>query len=233
MGQVLTIGDLMVDVVRKDIKNLHLSVHPPTGRIRIAAPRSLGIDAIRAYAISRIAWIRRNQKRLLLQPREPARDYLERESHYVWGERVLMTVRRTDCSPKVDLQHKTLVLSVRDGSSREERHHLVETWYRAMLKHEAEIMLAKWEDRLAVRINRLLIQRMKTKWGSCNPASRNIRLNTELGKKPRECLDYVLLHELAHLIEPTHSDRFHAILDAKLPQWRDIRQLLNSLPLGS
>lgn len=232
MDRALFIGDLSVDVVRKDIKNLHLSVHPPTGRIRIAAPHSLGTEAIRAYAISRIAWIRRNQKRLLLQPREPVRDYVDRESHYVWGERVLMKIDKANSSPRVRLQHKTLVLNIGEDSSRDERHKIVETWYRTALKREAEALAMKWEAQLGVRINRLLIQRMRTKWGSCNPVSRNIRLNTELAKKPRECLGYVVLHELAHLIEPKHSDRFYAILDAKLPQWRDIRNLLNSLPLG-
>ena len=233
MFDVLSLGDLTVDVVRKDIKNLHLSVHPPTGRIRIAAPQFLEIDAIRAYAISRIAWIRTNQKKLRAQLREPEREYIDRESHFVWGERVLLQVIQSSGPPSVRLEHRSLILTARDDLPHGERHRAIDSWYREILRSAAEPSIARWEAQLGVKSGSLFVQRMKTKWGSCNPHNGNVRLNTELGKKPLECLDYVILHELAHLLETTHSDAFFAILDRNLPQWRDIRRLLNSLPLSS
>lgn len=231
--QVLTIGDLTVDVLRKDIKNLHLSVHPPTGRIRIAAPLSLEMDAIRAFAISRIGWIRKNQRKLLAQPREPVRDYIDRESHFVWGERVLLKLVNRDAPASVELIHRTLVLSARADASRDERHDIVEKWYREELRRVAGPIIARWEARLGVKAKGTFIQRMKTKWGSCHHETGNIRLNTELAKKPPECLDYVVLHELAHLLERTHSEEFFAILDQNLPHWREIRGLLNSLAIST
>jgi predicted metal-dependent hydrolase len=232
MVQVLELGDLTVDVIRKDIKNLHLSVHPPTGRVRIAAPEALTIDAIRAFAISRISWIRTNQRKLRTQPREPARDYVDRESHFVWGERVLLEVKPYFSAPYVRLDHRVLTLYVLPSLSRNERHQIVETWYRDILRAEAIKAINTWQDRLGVQAGDLFIQRMKTKWGSCNPRTGNIRLNTELAKKPLACLDYVVLHELAHIMEPTHSEAFHLILDRIMPQWREVRNLLNSLPLS-
>jgi predicted metal-dependent hydrolase len=226
------LDDLTVEVFRKDIKNLHLSVHPPTGRIRIAAPLSLDIDAIRAFAVSRIAWIKKNQRKLMAQPREPARDYTDRESHFVWGERVLLKRVHRDTSPSVELVHRTLILTARSDISRDERQAAVEKWYRDEIRRVAEPLLDQWEARLAVKVRGVYIQNMKTRWGSCLKASGNIRLNTELAKKPPECLDYVILHELAHLIERTHSDEFYALLDRNMPQWRDVRRSLNALPLS-
>ncbi len=233
MFRTLALGGITVDVIWKDIKNLHLSVHPPTGRVRIAAPRNLSIDTVRAYAISKVGWIKRNQKRLASQPRENPRDYVERESHFVWGERLLLKVQHTDRDQGVHREHRQLILTVPLEASRMVRHALIEAWYREELRIAAIPALAHWQDRLAVTANSLFIQRMKTKWGSCNPVTGNIRLNTELAKKPRECLDYVLLHELAHLIEPNHSPMFHEILDNSLPHWKDIQRLLNSLPLST
>ncbi len=231
--QVLSLGELTVDVLRKDIKNLHLSVHPPTGRVRIAAPLSLELDAIRAFAVSRMGWIRKNQRKLAEQPREPARDYIDRESHFVWGERVLLKLEHRDEPPSVALFHRTLVLSVASDTTRAERHDILEKWYRDELRAKAAPGIAYWEARLGVKARNLFIQRMKTKWGSCHPGTGNIRLNTELAKKPPECLEYVVLHELVHLLERTHTDAFYQLLDSHLPQWRDIRHLLNSLPLGT
>lgn len=232
MIKTLSLGDITVDVVWKDIKNLHLSVYPPTGRVRIAAPRDLSVDTVRAYAISKVGWIKRNQKRLVTQPRESPREYTERESHFVWGERLLLEVQHGGRHQSVRRDHRRLILTVRPDASRSERHALVEAWYRKELRIAAISALAQWQNRLAVTANGLFIQRMKTKWGSCNPATGNIRLNTELAKKPRECLDYVLLHELAHLIERNHSHSFHEVLDYALPHWKEMKYLLNSLPIS-
>jgi predicted metal-dependent hydrolase len=233
MDDVLDLGDLSVDVIRKDIKNLHLSVHPPTGRVRIAAPQQVSAETIRAFAISHLAWIKRNQRKLAMQEREPAREYLDRESHFVWGERLLLQVIELEAKPTVTRGHKTLSLRVRPNTPIEERRRVLEKWYRLELRRVSQPIRSKWEAHLGVNARNVLIQRMKTKWGSCNPASGNIRLNTELAKKPVECLEYVLLHELAHLREPRHSPRFHDLLDQAMPQWRSVRQLLNELPLGS
>jgi predicted metal-dependent hydrolase len=233
MIQTLALGSITVDVIWKDIKNLHLSVHPPTGRVRIAAPRDLPIDIVRAFAISKTGWIKRNQKRLLTQHRESPRDYIERESHFVWGERLLLKVRHTDGHQGVHRENRQLILAVQPDASRPKRHALVEAWYREELRAAAIPALAHWQSRLEVTANGLFIQRMRTKWGSCNTATGNIRLNTELAKKPRECLDYVLLHELAHLIERNHSHLFHEILNRVLPHWKEIQRLLNRLPLST
>ena len=231
METVLDLGGMSVDVIRKDIKNLHLSVHPPTGRVRIAAPARTSLETIRAFAIAHLGWIRRHQRKVAMQEREPPRDYIDRESHYVWGERVMLRVIEAEAAPMVALRHRTLTLQIRPGAPTEDRQQVMEAWYREELRRAAAPIVAKWEAHLGVAARQLLVQRMKTKWGSCNPDTGNIRLNTDLAKKPRECLDYVVLHELAHLRVPTHSPAFFALLDLGMPQWREVRRLLNLLPL--
>jgi predicted metal-dependent hydrolase len=232
MMTVLELGNLSIDVIHKDIKNLHLSVHPPTGRVRIAAPSRTSTEAVRAFAISHLVWIRRNQRKITMQEREPAREFIDRESHFIWGERVLLKVIEHRAPPAVKRKHRKLILAVRPETTLTERHQVIDSWYRDELRRATVPVLSKWETYLEVQARQLFIQRMKTKWGSCNPVSGNIRLNTDLAKKPPECLDYIVLHELAHLRERTHSDRFFALLDHGMPQWRDVRRLLNDLPLG-
>lgn len=232
MDTVLDLGELSVDVIRKDIKNLHLSVHPPTGRVRIAAPERASLDTIRAFAVAHLVWIRRNQRKITMQEREPPREYLDRESHFVWGERVMLRVLERDAAPAVSREHRALTLHVRPGATMADRHQIVEGWYREEVRGAAVPVLAKWIALLNVSVNHMFVQRMKTRWGSCNPETRNIRLNTDLAKKPPECLDYVVLHELIHLRVSNHSPEFFAHLDRIMPQWRHIRQLLNDLPLS-
>lgn len=233
METILDLGSMSVDVIRKNIKNLHLSVHPPTGRVRIAAPEHVGIDVIRAFAISHLAWIKRNQRKIIMQEREPAREYVDRESHFVWGERVMLRVIEHDATPSITQQHRTLIMEVRPGMASADRQRMMDRWYRQEVRRAASPIISKWEQQLRVAARQVFVQRMKTKWGSCNPVKGNIRLNTELAKKPLECLDYVVLHELAHLREPTHSSSFFDILDLAMPQWQDIRRRLNALPLSS
>jgi predicted metal-dependent hydrolase len=227
----LEIGGVSVDVIRKDIKNLHLSVYPPTGRVRIAAPSRTSLEAIRAFAITRLAWIRRHQRKVVMQEREPPREYIDRESHYVWGERVMLKLVERDLPPVVSLKHRTLTMQVRPNTYVASREKLLEGWYRDELRERAMSSLEKWQTHLGVEASALFVQRMKTKWGSCNPHTGNIRLNTDLAKKPIECLDYVILHELAHLRVRLHTPEFFSLLDYALPQWREIRQTLNLLPL--
>ena len=229
----LKIGGVFVDVERKDIKNMHLSVYPPTGRVRIAAPSRTSLEAIRAFAITRLTWIRRHQRKIVMQEREPPRDYIDRESHYVWGERVMLKIIERDKPPIVAQQHRTLVMQVRPNTGTTGRAKVLEGWYREELRRRAEPSLKRWQAYLGVNASGMFVQRMRTKWGSCNTSSGNIRLNTDLAKKPPECLDYVILHELAHLLIRKHSVEFFALLDHGMPQWREVRRLLNDLPLRS
>ena len=231
MAVTLRLGEITVDVHQRDIKHLHLTVHPPGGRVRIAAPLRMKLDTIRIYAVSKLAWIKQQQRKLRAQAREAPREYIDRESHYVWGRRCLLKVVEVDAAPSVELRHTRLTLRVRPGASREQKQAVVAQWYRDQIKAALPTLLSTWEPRLRVKIDHAFVQRMRTKWGSCNPAARNIRLNTDLAKKPVECLEYVLVHELVHLLEPTHNARFVALMDRHLPDWAHRRQVLNALPV--
>ncbi|HWF62668.1 MAG TPA: SprT family zinc-dependent metalloprotease [Nitrospira sp.] len=225
------LGNMAVDVVLKDIKNVHLSVYPPTGRVRIAAPARMNLDTIRIFAISKLDWIKRQQKKLREQERETPHEYLNRESHYLWGRRYLLAVREDNEGPFVQLKHNNITLHIRPGTDHIKRQALVEEWYREQLKKAVLPLLAKWEQVMGVTVNRVFVQRMKTKWGSCNSTARHIRLNAELAKKPPECLEYIVVHEMAHLIEPTHSHRFIALVNRLMPKWQYYRDMLNRLPV--
>lgn len=227
----IRLGDIAVDVIKKDIKNLHLSVHPPTGRVRISAPLRMDLASIRVFAIAKLGWIKSHQRKLLGQERESPREYIDRESHYVWGKRCLLKVVETDGAPSVELRHKTLVMHVRPGSNEGKRQSALEDWYRERLKEALPPVLAKWQPLIGVRVRKVFVQRMKTKWGSCSPAAGNIRLNTELAKKPPECLEYIVVHEMAHLLEPTHNTRFLALMERFMPKWEFHRTELNRLPV--
>lgn len=225
------LGEVRIEVVRKDIRHVHLTVHPPAGRVRIAAPRRLSDDAIRAFAIGKLAWIRRQRAKLREQEREIPLSYIDRETHFVWGQRCLLRVIECDASPSVEWRPGRLVLSVRSGTVSTRRAELLDAWYREQLRVEALPLLARWQDRLGVQAKALFVQRMRTRWGSCNAGAGNIRLNTELARKPRQCLEYILVHELAHLVEPTHGPAFLALLDRHLPGWKQRREMLNRLPV--
>ncbi len=232
MSTRLDIGGISIDVVFKNIKNVHLSVYPPNGRVRIAAPARMSLDTIRLYAIAKLDWIKKQQKKLQEQERETPREYLDRESHFVWGRRYLLKLNEDEGAPTVELKHNQMVLTARSGTGREKKEEVVAAWYREQLRIAVSPFITKWEPLLDVKSNRIFIQRMKTKWGSCNPRSRNIRLNSELAKKPLECLEYVIVHELAHLLEPTHNHAFISLMDKFMPQWRQFRDELNRAPLS-
>jgi len=228
----IKLGDIAVDVVQKDIKNVHLSVYPPTGRVRIAAPLRMDLDTIRVFAISKLDWIKRQQKKLREQERETPREYLDRESHYVWGKRYLLKIVEKDAAPAIELKHNKLVLQLRPATSLEKRQPILDAWYRERLKEAVPPLIARWEQLLGVKGGKFFVQKMKTKWGGCSTASGNIRLNTDLAKKPPQCLEYIVAHELTHLLERHHNERFTALMDAHMPQWRQYRSMLNSLPLA-
>lgn len=230
MSASIELGNITVKVTRKDIKHVHLSVYPPSGAVRIAAPERMKLDTIRLFAIAKLGWIKQQQQILRAQERETPRDYVSRESHHVWGRRYLLKVVEHDAAPSVQLQHSKLVLRVRPGTDDVAREAVIASWYRQLLKTAVPPLIATWERRLKVTVGAFYVQHMKTKWGSCNSGAGTIRLNTELAKKPRECLEYIVLHELAHLREPNHGPRFIALMDRHMPQWRDTRNLLNRLP---
>lgn len=232
MTTQVKLGNIAVDVVLKDIKNVHLSVHPPTGRVCISAPTRMKPEAIRAFAISKLGWIRSRQRKFHAQERESPREYLERESHYVWGRRYLLEIIEREASPSVELRHDKLALQVRPGANETKRKDVLEKWYRNNLKETVPPLIEKWEASLGVSVAKFFVQRMKTKWGGCNHRARTIRLNTELAKKPRECLEYIVVHEMTHLREPTHNDRFVATMDQFMPNWRHRRESLNRLPVS-
>jgi hypothetical protein len=228
----IDVGGIPVDVVFKNIKNVHLSVHPPTGRVRISAPARMNLDTIRVYAISKIHWIKKHQKKFQEQERETRREYLSRESHYVWGKRYLLRVKEESRTPSVELKHNEMILTVRPGAVMEKREAVVTAWYREQVRDAVTPLIETWEPLLGVKANRIIVRRMRTRWGSCTPGRRTIRLNTELAKKPPECLEYVLVHELVHLLEPSHNANFISLMDKFMPQWRHLRDELNRAPLG-
>lgn len=231
MNETIQLGEISITVTKKDIKNVHLTVHPPDGRVTLAAPTNTRLEVARAYAISKLVWIREQQRKLECQARETPRQFIERESHYVWGRRYLMTVDYKDVKPTVVLSNKRITLIVRPNSSTEKRAEVMHEWHKSLLHEVVPPLVQKWERKLKVSVSGYFLQRMKTKWGSCNHSVGNIRLNTELVKKPKDLLEYVIVHEMAHLIEPKHSERFIAILEEHYPSWREARVELNELPL--
>ena len=227
----IDLGDMAVDVLQKNIQNVHLSVYPPSGRVRISAPLRMDLDTVRVFAISKLNWIRQQQKKLREQERETPREYLDRESHYVWGQRYLLKVVERDAMPEVELKHRQLRLYVRPGTGEERKQSILNGWYREQLRAAVPPLIEKWERLMKVKVERYFVQRMKTKWGSCNASSSSIRVNSELAKKPPECLEYIVMHEMVHLLEPTHNKRFIALMDQFMPKWQFYRNALNRLPV--
>ena len=233
MTDTIHVGELSIRVTKKAIKNVHLSVHPPDGRVTLVAPQATRLEVARAYAISKLGWIRSQQEKLKLQARETPRRFIERESHSLWGWRHLLTVVRRDIKPFVVLDHKRITLTVRPGSDATKRAEVIHEWHKSLLHAVVPALIKKWEPKLKVKVTGYFLQRMKTKWGSCNHRAGHIRLNTELVKKPKDLLEYVIVHEMVHLIEPVHSERFIAILQQHYPSWRESRAELNELPLAA
>ena len=231
MKSLLQVGDIEVEVVRKDIKNVHLSVHPPKGRVTVAAPGYMKLENIRLFVIAKVAWIREQQKRLQLQDRETSRVFLNRESHYVWGQRYLLKLVEVEAPPSPKLKHGQMIFQTRPGTDVIKKQEILDEWYRELVREAVQAKIAKWEKKIGVAVNRVFVQKMKTKWGSCNHVAGNIRLNTDLAKKPPECLEYILVHELLHLIELSHNDKFINLMENVMPKWRSYRQLLISLPV--
>src|SRR5690606_2216967 len=226
------IGEIKVEVIQKDIKNVHLSVYPPDGRVKIAAPIRMDLDTIRIFAISKLAWIRKMQVKVLGQDREQPREYKNRESHYFLGRRYLLKVIEKEGKPTVTLKYDKIHLQVRPETDREQRQVIMQEWYRTELKKLLPNMIAKWEKKMGLQIAEYGVRRMKTKWGTCNPDAKRIWINLELAKKPLDCLEYIVVHEMVHLLERRHNQRFIGYMDHFLPQWRELKEELNRLPVA-
>lgn len=229
----IEVRGIPVEVVRKGIKNLHIGVYPPNGRVRVAAPLRLDDEAVRLAVISRLGWIRRKQESFQQQDRQSRREMVTGESHYFQGRRYRLDVVEHDGPHSVSLSDKrTIELRVRAGVGRYRREALLGTWYRSQLQAQLPSLLAKWELQVGVEVKELRIKKMKTRWGTCNRKARRIWLNLELAKKPSSCLEYILVHEMVHFLERHHSQRFGDLMDTLMPSWRVRREELNHAPLA-
>lgn len=229
----IVVGGIRVDVVRKDIKNLHLGVYPPNGRVRVAAPLRVSDDAVRLAVIGKLAWVKRQRAHFEGQPRQSAREMVSGESHYFLGRRYRLRVIAHKGLTAVTVRGKSVIeMRVQPAMTATERERVLHRWYRRHLREIIRPLLEKWQAVLGVQVAECRIKKMKTKWGSCNADARRIWLNLELAKKPVQCTEYVLVHELVHLLERYHTDRFLAVMDRNLPQWRGLRDELNATPLA-
>lgn len=227
----ITIGNITLDLQRKPIKNLHISVLPPEGKVRVSAPLKLSDTAIRMAVVKRIAWIREQQADFAAQPRQSEREMCTGETHYLWGRGYRLDVAQ-GFENNVKLKGGKIVLSSRKDSTSEKRQLILQDWYRTILRKRVEPLIQQWQERIGVTASFVGIKRMKTKWGSCNPSTGRIWLNLELVKKPPECLEFIIVHELVHLLERHHNERFKALMQQHLPKWPEYRRTLNKAPLA-
>jgi predicted metal-dependent hydrolase len=229
----IAVRNINVEVVKKNIKNIHLAVYPPNGRVRIAAPIGVNDETIKLYTISKLAWIKRQQRKFKQQDRQSERKYIQRESHYFLGKRYLLKVVEKNARPFVQIKNKTyLEIQVRPGATIEQKHNVINEWYRIQLKIMLPLLIDKWERKIGVAVEEWGIKQMKTKWGTCNTDKQKIWLNLELAKKPIHCIEYILVHEMVHLLERNHNDLFQAYMDKYLPNWRTLKDELNKLPVS-
>jgi predicted metal-dependent hydrolase len=226
----IEVSGIDVDVIQKDIKNIHLAVYPPTGRVRLSSPISMQRESLRLFIISKLGWIKKHIRNMNSQIRESEREFIQGESHWVKGQRYLLNMIEKEAPPKVEIRNKKyLDLYIRPGSDKAKREEVMREWYRNRLKDQIPELVTKWEEKLGVQIEDWGVKLMKTKWGSCNIEDRRIWLNLELAKKSKHCLEYVILHEMVHLKERHHNDRFKALLDKHMPGWQSVREELNEV----
>ena len=229
----MQIGSIEFQLNRKSIKNLHISVLPPDGRVRVSAPQNMTENAIRMAVISRIPWIKKQQQDFSNQTRQSEREMVSGECHYLWGRKHRLTVTEQVGKHTIKIAGANKIeLLVRSGTSIENKFKVLNEFYRAELKGQIYKLLEQWQFRVGVQVDDWGVKKMKTKWGSCNGVANRIWINLELAKKPHECLEYILVHELVHLLERHHNDRFKDHMDRLMPDWRERRSLLNSLPLA-
>lgn len=224
----IEVGGIAIELVRKRIRHIHLRVCPPYGSVRISAPLRMSMNVIRDFALSRVEWVRKHQQKMRERPQARPLEYVDGESHYLWGRPYVLQVRETKDSGKVELGDVEIILHVRAGAGHRKKQALLDAWYRDRLLEALPELTAKWERLTGVTAGRYSVRKMKSRWGSCNPRSGDIRLNTELAKKSLACLEYVLVHELAHVLEASHNHRFKALMDRFMPNWRELRRELRS-----
>lgn len=226
----INIGDIQIDVIQKNIKNLHLSVHPPDGKVRIAAPKMMNEEAIRIFAITKLSWIKKQRAKYLGQERQSEREFVSGESHYFQGRRYLLNVIYTNKKQRVEIRNNHQIdLHVREGSDVVQREKVMTEWYRSQLKSQIPRLIEKWEKVIGVKVDSWGVKLMKTKWGTCNQEAKRIWVNLELAKKNPRCLEYIVVHEMIHILEKHHNDRFFAYMDQFMPNWKDIKGELNDL----
>lgn len=228
----IRLGDITVDVELKNIRHIHLGVYPPTGRVRIAAPLHMNTDTIRVYLVSRLQWIKKQQVKFIAQEREAPREYLHKEGHYFLGRRYLLQVEEHNVPARVKLKHQVIELYIRAGATPQKKQEALEAWYRSELNKLAAPLITRWQKKMGVTVNECRIKKMKTKWGTCNAAAGRIWLNLELAKKPPHCIEYIIVHEMVHLLERNHTDRFVACMNRFLPGWKHLKTELNRLPVS-
>lgn len=230
----IQVSGIRVEIVRKAIKNLHVGVYPPHGRVRVAAPLRLNDEAVRLAIVSRLGWIRRQQAKFVEQQRQSQREMISGESHYFQGRRYRLHVNETAGQAMVRIRNNTtLEMLIKRDSSREEREAVLNKWYRQLLRDQIPGLISKWEPKIGVAVSEWGIKRMKTRWGTCNSDAKRIWLNLELAKKPPSCLEYLVVHEIVHILERQHNERFKELMDKCMPQWRIYRDELNCLPLAN
>lgn len=225
------ISGITIEIIKKNIKNMHLSVLPPNGRVRISAPLRMSDESILMFARTKLSWIRKQQEKFAIQERQSEREYVSGETLYVFGKQYFLRVEYSYKGNSLVLSGEEAILTVRKESTSKQREAFVNEWYRALLKEKIEIYLPKWEKITGLYCDSWQTKYMTTRWGTCNTNSRKIWFNLQLAKKPIECLEYVILHELAHLKIKGHNKEFVALLDKYMPYWRDTRKLLNELKL--
>jgi predicted metal-dependent hydrolase len=224
----IVVNNIVIDVVRKDIKNLHLSVYPPSGKVRIATPTKVDDEAVRLFAISKMSWIKKNQAKYINQQRQPERKYVSGESHYYRGQRYLLNVINHTGHPKIAIRNKRFIdLFVKPDYTQEQRENVMTNWYRKNLKEQIPPLIVKWQKEIGIEDVQWEVKKMKTKWGTCNREAKRIWLNLELAKKPEHCLEYIIVHEMVHFLERNHTDKFVAYMDKFMPVWRNYKQELN------
>lgn len=226
----ISVSGIDIDVIKKDIKNMHLAVYPPTGRVRISSPDDMKTESIRLFAISKLGWIKKHIRNFREQDRQPDREYIQGESHYFQGQRYLLNIIEHNAPSKVEIRNKKYIdLYIRPDTGKDKRKEIMKEWYRSELKKQIPPLVKKWQKKMEVTVDDWMVRQMKTKWGSCNTKESRIILNLELAKKSKSCLEYVIVHEMVHLQERLHTERFKALLEKYMPKWRERREELNEL----
>jgi predicted metal-dependent hydrolase len=226
LGVMINVDDIKVEVRYKKIKHIYLRVKSPDGKVLVTAPKHLKTADVREFVLARLGWIRKQAGRIKARESASSCEFLEGETHYVWGKQYLLTLQEKEQTPSVMLEHEKMVLTIPSGADLDKRRAVVEKWHRDQIRKAAPDLIRKWEKIMGVEVEKLFVRRMKTRWGSCNIQKRTIRVNTSLATKPVECLEYIVVHELAHLLEPSHNGRFKGLMDKFLPAWPNYKLML-------